>query len=144
MKGGFLVRIEDILIERGEIDIYIKQLEMKIHQLETEAHGIGAVNYEGVSCTDTNKVSSRTETEALQRLEKIGELELLRDRAIHQKNMVDNALNILNEVEYTVIYTKYIMRMKNWYDVAEHVGYSYTWCMRVKASAFKKLSKIFR
>lgn len=133
--------IENMLIERGQFDIEIRVLKNKIEVLKLDIQGIaGGTSYDDLKCT-TNQVSSRVENEVLKRDEKINEYLRSIDRLEQKKRVVDEALMVLDDVENIIIKTRYVDRL-SWYDTADKTGYSYTWCMKIKGRAFKKLSKV--
>ena len=129
-------QIEGILYNYKLIKASIENNKLKLQNLELE-DGTTAISYEEPS-SKTNKFHSITENAAIKNIERKEKLKKKIAIDTNTIQMIDNALNVLTELERTIIEMFYIENME-WWKVAAKVHYSEGWCKAKRNEAINKM-----
>ena len=138
IKDKYYKSVEKLLYNYNMLKINIEITDKQLEELKEE-DGVTAIDYDGVSVSDTNKFYSQTEDAAMMN---IGIEELLKKRKERIQNkidIIDRLLQGLNDTERTIIEMHYI-KGKQWWQIAYEVKYSERHCRRIRTDAICKLA----
>lgn len=118
----------------------IRNIELNVEELR-EAENIG-LHSNGLSekVGPTYKFNSVTENEAIDIINKVEELENLKRVKEREIERLENALNILGDIEKEIIQTRHIDN-RRWDTVTYKLDRSYTTCKSIEVQAIKKLEE---
>ena len=119
----------------------LEHIKLEIEKVKREYQGVTGVAIGSAGGKGTNKISSRTESEALRKLEELRKLE---DKAFDyeiQIKQIENALGVLTEKERITIEIVYFQN-KNLFAVVDEIGGSYRNVLRIHKVALEKLESI--
>lgn len=103
--------------------------------------GVGSITYEE-KIGKTYQTTSTVEQQAEKHLEKKDKLLRLKAKKEREIARIDNAMTVLNEEEYIVIYTVLIQGEK-WWRLEERLHKSYRRLKYIEEDAIKKMRKYF-
>lgn len=129
--------IEKLLYDYKGNQNEIKDIEIQIARIENNYIGIAPISYEERVCT-SNSISSSVENETIRKQEQIERLEKKKEQINMNTVRVENALQLLTEIERDVIEGKYINRLQ-WFKIAYNIGYSESWTKNIRKEAMSKL-----
>lgn len=115
----------------------VKALETEIKILREEADGLKGIDY------SREKVQTSTISNTLENIiVKISEKEMLLKKKKLVMNVIDTAVNELEEIENRIIHMKYLDKncfRNTWQKIALTLMYTERQCRRKRDSAFKKI-----
>ena len=129
--------VEKLLYDYKIIEASIVNMKSQLEILKAE-DGMAAINYGGVSTSPTNETKSATENQALKNieLEKQLKCKIKKQEAIIAA--IDRSLLTLKPVKQQIIKERYI-KGRQWWQVANVVCYSESWCKQLNKKAIKKI-----
>lgn len=138
IKDKYYKSVEKLLYNYNTLKINIEITDKQLEELKEE-DGVTAIDYDGVSVSDTNKFHSQTENTAIRNI-KVEELLKKRKEKLQSKlDMLDKLTEGLNEVERDIVRMYYI-EGKQWWQIAYEVKYSERHCRRIRSDAIGKLA----
>lgn len=129
--------IEKLLFDYKGNQNEIKDIEIQISRIKNDYVGVAPISYEERVCTSAS-IGSSVEDEVIRKEERIEELEEKKKQINLNTIRVDNALQLLTDVERKVVEGKYINRLQ-WFKIAYDVGYSESWIKKIRREAMDKL-----
>lgn len=129
-------KVEKMLYEYNMLKISIENMEEEIKFIEEDI-GVGGIDYESPS-SNTNKISSTTESTVLGRMEKIEYLEQQIEKHARQIEKINRTIKGLTETQKQVIVERYI-NGKQWYEVAGVVFRGERQCRTIRTEAINKM-----
>lgn len=122
----------------------IKKLEnirLEIERIETEYKGISGMSFDNEGGGGTNAISRKVENEALERLDRIEQLE--NEARVYEIKVkqVTNALDTLEDVERRIIEMRYFENIDP-YTTAELAGFSYRQALRIHNKVLEKINML--
>lgn len=132
--------IQNILYEHK---FNIKKLEntrLEIERIKAEYQGISGLAFDGEGGGGTNAISRRVENEVMKKIEHVEKLQATVRLLEIRIEQVNNALEMLDEIEKHIIILRYNNNM-DMYDIAEEVGYAYRTCTKYHKAALEKIKE---
>ena len=138
IKDKYYKSVEKLLYNYNMLKINIEITGKQLEELKEE-DGVTAINYDGVSVSDTNKFHSQTEDTAVRNIEVEELLKKRKEKLQSKLDILDKLTEGLNEVEREIIRMYYI-EGKQWWQIAYEVKYSERHCRRIRTEAICKLA----
>lgn len=132
-------RIEEMLYDYRGNEHEIRDIEIEINKIRNNYNGISGICYEEKTSSG-NDISSIVESEVISKEQKIEKLEKVRMKRRMDSQKVENALELLTDIEREVVVGKYLDRLE-WFKIAYKIGYSESWTKSIRRQAVEKLTK---
>ncbi|GAA0717183.1 hypothetical protein GCM10008905_02550 [Clostridium malenominatum] len=137
MNKSLLKETDELLNNYNSMAAEIKNLEIEIEELKLEYIGYKSISY-GEKTSKTFKISNTVEEEYIRKETLIDKLRKEKEYKERLKNKIDNALNVLDEKERTIIKLRCIEN-RPWKEVGDILGLDYDYAGRIKRAAINKM-----
>lgn len=95
-----------------------------------------------VKCLDIHINSALNDRLVFDGALSIEDLRIKRNKIIHKKDLVNNALNKLSDEEYKIVELRYFQKnKKTWYEIGTILGMDKDYCCRVNTKILNKLEQ---
>lgn len=138
-------KAERRLYEYEETKVELRCLEYELTIAQEEYEGCKAITYNLERTGVTNTVNDSVYEELIKKEKEILDKQKKINKKKIQINKVEEALSLLDDIEKTIVDTKYFSndrRKKNWQYVSMKTGYSDRQCMNIRNKLIEKIKGI--
>lgn len=140
MDKELIEQTETILKDYKILKAKIDNIEMDIDELQQEYKGCSGIDY-SESSGSSGKFNSIVENEVVDREKRLNVLKYELANMRKEVKRIEDALGVLKELHYNIIYLRYCKGMK-WEQVGAALGRSGQYCRTLSKGIIHKLTEI--
>lgn len=143
-KDDLFSKAEGKLFSYNRTKVEIKCIEIDIEYLKKDIVGCRAISYTEKTGA-TNNISTPIEDEIKRKELEINKLERKKNDKEKLIKKIDEALNLLEEIEINIVRYRYFSSKRSapdWKYIAKKIGYSEKQCRNIRDDMINKIKKI--